>query len=128
MPLTVWGEMGRKKIPQDQEFGERLEKMRGLRGMTQLELAEASGTSQRAISHYETCMGYAPAPQLAAIAKTLKTTTDEFLGLRPPNRTRASTTPRPGRSSSRSPSSPTKISAPSSASSTQSAADGNDRL
>lgn len=84
MPLTVWGEMGRKKIPQDQEFGERLAKMRRLRGMTQIELAEASGTSQRAISHYETGMGYPPAPQLAAIAKALKTTTDELLGLRPP--------------------------------------------
>lgn len=50
--------------------------------MTQVDLAEAAGTTQRAISYYENEAGYPPAAQLVALAKALKVTTDELLGLK----------------------------------------------
>jgi transcriptional regulator with XRE-family HTH domain len=58
--------------------------LRRLRGMTQVELAEAAGSTQRAISHYETFGGYPPAPTLIAIAKALNVSADELLGINPP--------------------------------------------
>lgn len=74
--------MGRRKNEDDQSFGEKLVALRRLRGMTQVQLAEAAGTTQRAISHYETFGGYPPAPALIALAKALQVSADELLGLK----------------------------------------------
>jgi len=68
----------------DSGFGQRLIALRRLRGMTQVQLAEAIDSTQRAISHYETFGGYPPAPVLVVLAKALGVTADELLGIKPP--------------------------------------------
>ena len=74
-------EMARKKAG-DEAFAKRLAAIRRLRGMTQIDLAEAAGTTQRAVSYYENAFGFPPAPQLVALAKALHVTTDELLGVK----------------------------------------------
>ena len=64
MGLTLAGVMPRKKPPQT-EFGVRLVALRQQRGLTQVQLAEASGLSQRVISYYETMPGYPAAVEAA---------------------------------------------------------------
>lgn len=63
-------------------FGERLEKLRKERGITQVELAQAIHSTQRAISYYEN-ENYPPAPTLIAIAKALKVSVEELVGANP---------------------------------------------
>lgn len=63
-------------------FGSRLVALRRMRGMTQVQLASAAGTTQRAISYYENDVGHPPAAALVALAKALRVTTDELLGIR----------------------------------------------
>jgi len=65
------------------DFGVRLIALRQARGMTQIQLAAAIASTQRAVSYYETGGGY-PTPQaIIALAKALDVTSDELLGLRP---------------------------------------------
>lgn len=66
------------------KFGERLAALRKQRGLTQVQLAQRIGSTQRAISYYETAVGHPPAPAVAALAKALGVTSDELLGLEPP--------------------------------------------
>ena len=75
--------MPRKKY-QETSFGERLQTIRKARGFTQVQLATAAGTTQRAISYYETEAGFPPAPAVIDLAKALNVTTDELLGVKPP--------------------------------------------
>jgi transcriptional regulator with XRE-family HTH domain len=72
-----------KKVQPASPFGERLAALRKARGLTQTQLAELIHSSQRAISRYETVADRAPAPVLAALAKALRVTTDELLGIKP---------------------------------------------
>jgi transcriptional regulator with XRE-family HTH domain len=65
-------------------FGERLQAVRKARGLTQVQLAEAAGTTQRAVSYYETEAGFPPAPAVIGLAKALRITADELLGVRAP--------------------------------------------
>jgi transcriptional regulator with XRE-family HTH domain len=65
-------------------FGERLQAIRKARGLTQVQLAEAAGTTQRAISYYETEAGFPPSPAVIDLAKALRITTDELLGVKAP--------------------------------------------
>lgn len=74
MPRTKYGETS---------FGERLQNIRKARGLTQVQLAEAATTTQRAVSYYETEAGFPPAPAVISLAKALNVTTDELLGLKP---------------------------------------------
>ena len=65
-------------------FGPRLAALRKARGLTQAELGEAAGSSQRMIAHYEgTPDAQPPGALVAALAKALKVTADELLGLQP---------------------------------------------
>ena len=75
--------MPRKKQPPT-EFGERLAAIRKARGLTQVELAEATGTTQRAISYYETEAGFPPLPAVIALAQVLRVSTDELMGIEEP--------------------------------------------
>ena len=61
MPGTIARRYARKKYGETR-FGERLQAIRKARGLTQVQLAEAAGTTQRAISYYETEAGFPPAP------------------------------------------------------------------
>jgi transcriptional regulator with XRE-family HTH domain len=83
MPCTIVDAMPRKKYGET-SFGERLQTIRKARGLTQVQLAEAAGTTQRAISYYETEAGFPPAPAVIDLAKALRLTTDELLGVKPP--------------------------------------------
>jgi transcriptional regulator with XRE-family HTH domain len=75
------GEMPRKKR-NGSDFGKRLVALRKAHGLTQVQLAETTGTTQRAISYYETQASYPPAPVVAELARGLHVSTDELLGLK----------------------------------------------
>jgi len=75
--------MPRKKYTMS-SFGERLQNLRKARGLTQVQLAEAAATTQRAVSYYETEAGFPPAPAIISLAQALHVSTDELLGLKPP--------------------------------------------
>jgi len=83
MPLTIADAMPRKKYGETR-FGERLQAIRKARGLTQVQLAEAAETTQRAISYYETEAGFPPAPAVIDLAKALRISTDELLGVKAP--------------------------------------------
>ena len=88
MSGTIACVMPRKKYGET-SFGERLQSIRKARSMTQVQLAEAAGTTQRAISYYETEAGFPPAPAVIDLAEALNVTTDELLGVKPPRIERA---------------------------------------
>ncbi|MGH9391920.1 MAG: helix-turn-helix domain-containing protein, partial [Vicinamibacteria bacterium] len=73
--------MPRKKR-QRSGFGERLRTLRKARGLTQVQLAKAASTTQRAISYYENEPGYPPVPAAIALADALAVSTDELLGVK----------------------------------------------
>lgn len=61
-------------------FGKRLAQIRKSRGITQIELGEKIGVSQRVIAYYEKDGAQPPGPILIDIASVLNTSTDELLG------------------------------------------------
>ena len=75
-------EMPAKKEPHT-AFGKRLFALRKTRGLTQVQLAEALGTTQRVISYYETEAELPPSTAIIPLARVLEVSTDELLGLRP---------------------------------------------
>ena len=64
-------------------FGKRLRTIRLARGMTQVELGDAVGVSNRVIAYYEADDAQPPGAMLVDLAKTLRVTSDELLGLTP---------------------------------------------
>lgn len=92
MASTLWAAMPKKKQPSS-EFGLRLMRLRQGRGFTQVQLAQAAGSTQRAISYYETEAEWPTVPQLIALAKTLSVSSDELLGLKPPPKVALERTP-----------------------------------
>jgi len=74
--------MPRQKEPRT-VFGARLIAARRSRGFTQVQLADAIGTTQRAISYYEAQGGNPDLEVVTKLAKALGTTTDELLGVAP---------------------------------------------
>jgi transcriptional regulator with XRE-family HTH domain len=75
-------EMPAKKEPHT-AFGKRLFALRKTRGLTQVQLAEALGTTQRVISYYETDAELPPSTAIIPLARVLEVSTDELLGLKP---------------------------------------------
>jgi Predicted transcriptional regulators len=71
------------KKPSQNAFGQRLVTLRQARGLTQVQLAKATGMTQRAISYYEIEAEFPPAPALITLANALRVSTDELLGLKP---------------------------------------------
>ncbi len=80
MTITMPAEMPRKKRMKS-DFGERLVELRKLHGLTQYDLADAIGTTQRTISYYENEGGHPQAPVMAHLARALNVSTDELLGV-----------------------------------------------
>jgi transcriptional regulator with XRE-family HTH domain len=74
-------EMPAKKEPHT-AFGKRLFALRKTRGLTQVQLAEALGTTQRVISYYETEAELPPSTAIIPLARVLEVSTDELLGLK----------------------------------------------
>lgn len=64
-------------------FGERLSQTRRSRGMTQAELGQAVGVSNRVIAYYEADGAQPPGAMLVDLAKNLRVSTDQLLGLKP---------------------------------------------
>jgi transcriptional regulator with XRE-family HTH domain len=73
-----------KKVHAGSPFGERLADLRAERGVTQSQLADMIGSSQRAISAYETVAEYPPTAVLVELAQALQVSTDELLGIKSP--------------------------------------------
>ena len=71
-----------KKVRPASEFGVRLTTLRKARGLTQVQLAGRIGSTQRAVSRYETIADRAPAPVLARLAGALGVSTDELIGVK----------------------------------------------
>jgi len=71
--------MPRQKEPST-VFGARLIALRRARGLTQTQLAERIGGTQRAISYYEASGGNPDLPIVAKLATALGVSTDELLG------------------------------------------------
>jgi len=71
----------KKKAKRQEAFGERLARIRKSRGLTQAELGEAVGVSQRVIAYYETEGEQPPGALLVDLARVLAVSSDELLGL-----------------------------------------------
>jgi transcriptional regulator with XRE-family HTH domain len=63
-------------------FGERLADLRKAMGLTQKQLGEKVGVSYRVIAYYEGETDYPPAHLIEPLAKALKVSSDELLGLK----------------------------------------------
>ena len=81
MPFRIVPEMPAKKPPKT-SFGQHLYALRRARGLTQADLAQALRTTQRAISYYENEVECPPGSVLVALARALRVTTDELLGVK----------------------------------------------
>jgi transcriptional regulator with XRE-family HTH domain len=69
-------------VPVDEKvLGARLRELRKRQGMSQAELAAELGLNQTAVSDYETGEARIHAAMLAALARVLRTSADELLGL-----------------------------------------------
>lgn len=75
-------------------FGERLAEIRESRGLTQAELALAVGVSRRVIAYYEQEDSQPPGAMLVDLAKALRVSSDQLLGLKPPKEKRSPRTAR----------------------------------
>lgn len=64
-------------------FGVRLAELRQRRGLSQTELGEAVGVTKRVIVYYESDDAQPPGAMLVDLARALRVTSDELLGLKP---------------------------------------------
>jgi len=69
-------------------FGKRLAAIRKERGLTQAQLGDAVGVSNRVSAYYETESDQPPGALLVDICKTLKVSADELLGIKTPKEPR----------------------------------------
>jgi transcriptional regulator with XRE-family HTH domain len=77
--------LGKYHAPVDEQtIARRLRELRKHRGLTQVELAEKVGIDQTLLSTYERGTVRIHGAMVAALAKALRTTTDELLGLKEP--------------------------------------------
>lgn len=75
--------LGRYVAPVDEAtIARRLRELRKCRGLTQVELAQKVGIDQTLLSTYERGTVRIHGAMVAALAKALRTTTDELLGLK----------------------------------------------
>ena len=65
-----------------QQFGKRLAELRKARGFTQAELGKKIGLTRRVIVYYESESKYPPTHLLVPLAKALKVSIEELLGLK----------------------------------------------
>jgi len=70
-----------KALDGAETFGQRLARLRRLADFTQIDLAKDIGVTQRIISYYENESLHPPTHLLTTIAKALKVTTDQLLGM-----------------------------------------------
>lgn len=79
-------ERNMKKKPslniEESTFGKRLARIRRSCSLTQTDLGKKVGLSKRMVAYYECQSQHIPSTILPALAKTLRVTTDELLGLK----------------------------------------------
>lgn len=73
---------GMKKKTNISEFGKRLARLRKAKGLTQAQLGDLVGVSNRVIAYYEKETKYPPARLIVPLAKALGVSTDELLGIK----------------------------------------------
>lgn len=71
-----------KRPSYNKSFGKRLANLRKAKGFSQTDLANAIGVSTRVLAYYECETEYPPSHLLIPIAKTLKLSIDELMGLK----------------------------------------------
>lgn len=64
-----------------QGFGQRLKRIRQSRALTQQELGDQVGVSQRVVAYYESDDSQPPGALLVELARALEVTADELLGM-----------------------------------------------
>lgn len=82
---------GRKRKASTAPFGSRLAEIRKAKGLTQTELGELIGASQRMVAYYEKETQRPPSEKLHLIAKALNISMDELLGIK---ETKSETSPK----------------------------------
>ena len=73
--------MPRKLNLSDSYFGKRLAKIRKQKGLTQAQLGDVIGVSQRVIAYYESETDHIPANLLMKISESLHVSADTLLGI-----------------------------------------------
>jgi len=73
----------RPRKPKPEAFGPRLERLRKARGLTQEELGDLVGLSNRMVAYYERDDADPPGPLIVDLARALRISTDEMLGAKP---------------------------------------------
>ena len=68
---------------EEENFSERLVKIRKSKGLSQQELSSMTGISRRMIAHYETKIVNVPPDSSVKLAKALNITIDELMGHKP---------------------------------------------
>jgi transcriptional regulator with XRE-family HTH domain len=87
--LALWTQaMPKENHDSGPDFGRRLAELRKAAGYTQQELGDEIGVSQRVIAYYEGETAHPPASLLPKIAKALRISADELLGVAPMRRTK----------------------------------------
>jgi transcriptional regulator with XRE-family HTH domain len=82
MRFTLIPDMPRiARQPDQTGFGRRLAELRKARGITQVQLAQTLGTTQRAITYYENEADYPPVDAIIRLADALGVSADELLGM-----------------------------------------------
>lgn len=71
-----------KKKTERSEFGKRLAGLRKAKGLTQARLGDLVGVSYRVIAYYEKETPYPPSRLIVPLAKALKVSADELLGMK----------------------------------------------
>jgi transcriptional regulator with XRE-family HTH domain len=81
-PSLIENRMMAKTPPSTPNFGKQLARLRKDAGYTQQELANEIGATRRMIAYYEAESDHPPTNLLVELARALKVTTDELLGLK----------------------------------------------
>lgn len=74
---------GRPPIREATEFGQRVATARLQRGLTQQQLADTIGVSQRMVDYYERRAANVKTEVVVKLAKALQISSDELLGIKP---------------------------------------------
>jgi transcriptional regulator with XRE-family HTH domain len=80
--LIVAKALSQKSNLAAETLGARIRRLRTTRGLTQTELGQALGLSQRMMAHYESQGGRPSPPLLASLAKALRVSVDELVGIK----------------------------------------------
>ena len=80
--LIVAKTLSPKSNPAVETLGARIRRLRTARGLTQAELGQTLGLSQRMMAHYESQGGMPSPPLLTGLAKILRVSIDELVGIK----------------------------------------------